>query len=347
MTEEQIQKLALILSKIEIQGNRLTAETQRFILDSQRNFLAWLNRKGYSLIGVREKELKEYYDYLYSLKSQRTKKRLATKTINNRYRVVGNVFFLLLREGIIDKNPFGKVTLQAEKEIGLSRRPLTRHEITCFLDSLDPHTPIGIRDKALFELIYSSGLRVSEAAKLMVWDIDFDQREMVVRGKRDKDRIIPFTVTAKNILVKYLGTRINNPEDWVFQGKTSGTHIKSKSISGRFRYILRNLGMDKKEISTHSIRHSTASHLLENGASVRHVQELLGHKNIQTTVRYTHIQIEGLLKEYDKYHPRGHDLYEKVDSDYWKRLEVLFGAHDPPFTGVKTPSCGKKRKKTG
>jgi site-specific recombinase XerD len=148
---------------------------------------------------------------------------------------------------------------------------------------------------------------------------------MIVRGKRDKDRIIPFTQTAKKYLVKLLDGRMENKDEWVFKGKQEGSHIQPKTISDRFREVLRNMGMDRKEISAHSIRHSTATHLLESGASIRHVQELLGHKNIQTTERYTHIQIEGLLKIYSKYHPQEHDLYRKVDKEYWNRLREVFG----------------------
>jgi site-specific recombinase XerD len=81
--------------------------------------------------------------------------------------------------------------------------------------------------------------------------------------------------------------------------------------------------MDKKEISAHSIHHSTATHLLENGAGIRHVRQLLGHKSIETTVRYTHIQTEGLLKVYFKFHPREHDLFEMAGEAYIKRLKKI------------------------
>ena len=81
--------------------------------------------------------------------------------------------------------------------------------------------------------------------------------------------------------------------------------------------------MDKPEISTHSIRHSTATHLLENGASIRHVQELLGHRCIESTVRYTHVMTDTLIREYRKYHPREHELFEAIDDDYDARLDSL------------------------
>jgi site-specific recombinase XerD len=212
----------------------------------------------------------------------------------------------------------------------MKRRPLTRDEITRFLERLDAGTSQGLKDRALFELIYSSGLRVAEASTLKVRDIDFGRREMVVRGKGNRDRMVPFSAVARDFLLLFLKDRINSPESWVFcgsRGSRACEHIRSGSISERFRTLLRRFGMDKKEISTHSIRHSTATHLLENGASIRHVQELLGHKSIETTVRYTHIQTEGLFKVYRKYHPREHELFEAVDEAYLKRLDtVLAGA---------------------
>ena len=112
----------------------------------------------------------------------------------------------------------------------------------------------------------------------------------------------------------FLGTR----------GPTKTGHLRSTSISERFRDLLRRFDMDKKEISTHSVRHSTATHLLENGASVRHVQELLGHSNIESTVRYTHVMIDSLAKVYRKHHPREHELFEVVDQEYERRLEKAF-----------------------
>jgi site-specific recombinase XerD len=178
----------------------------------------------------------------------------------------------------------------------------------------------------LFELIYSSGLRVAEAASLKREDVNLDRREIIVRGKGERDRLVPVSKLAAAFLELYLGQRIV-PCMWVFPGGSrgiqTGSHIRPASISERFRDLLRRFDMDKKEISTHSIRHSTATHLLENGASVRHVQELLGHKSIETTVRYTHIQIDGLTKMYRKYHPREHELFETVDEEYYKQLNTL------------------------
>jgi site-specific recombinase XerD len=236
------------------------------------------------------------------------------------------LFSLLYREEIITENPAQGLRLEVPERGGMKRRPLTREEINGFLERIDAGTAQGLKDRTLFELIYSSGLRVSEAAGLRVKDIDFDRREITVRGKGDRDRVTPFSRVVKEFLLLFLKERLRRPEAWVFcgsRGSRAGEGIRGTSISERFRVLLRRFGMDKPEISTHSIRHSTATHLLENGAGVRHVQELLGHKNIETTVRYTHLQNEEVARMYRKYHPQEHEYFKAVDGEYIRRLNSI------------------------
>jgi integrase/recombinase XerD len=236
------------------------------------------------------------------------------------------LFSILYREELIKENPAHNLNIDLPERSGLKRRPLTLTEITTFLENIDTATEQGLKDRTLFELIYSSGLRVSEAAGIKVKDIDFERREVIVRGKGDRDRLVPFSKVARDFLIAFLGKRTETPEDWVFKGSRgsrTGEHIRGESVSEKFRVLLRRFDMDKKEISTHSIRHSTATHLLENGASVRHIQELLGHKYIETTVRYTQIQSDGVFKVFRKYHPREHELFEAVDDEYLRRFDTL------------------------
>jgi integrase/recombinase XerD len=146
--------------------------------------------------------------------------------------------------------------------------------------------------------------------------------------------MVPVSEVARDFLVRYLGDKLERPDAWVFvgsRGATKGGHLRGSSISERFRILLREFGMDKPEISTHSIRHSTATHLLENGASVRHVQELLGHRCIESTVRYTQVMTDALAKVYRRHHPREHELFETVDEEYEKRLSALAGGRTPRY----------------
>lgn len=309
-----------------------------------RDFFRWSSRQGKGDVRkFDKKELSFFFSWLCKQPSKRTGENLSAHTINERFHSVCILYSCLYRSGVIAENPAHGLVLSIPEPNVWKRRPLTRDEITRFLESIDVKTAVGLRDRALFELIYSSGLRVSEAAALKVGDIDFERRLMVVRGKFDRDRMVPVSEVARDFLARYLGPKLERPDAWVFEGTrgpTKGGHLRGGSISERFRNLLREFGMDKSEISTHSIRHSTATHLLENGASVRHVQELLGHRCIESTVRYTHVMTDALAQVYRRHHPREHELFEAVDEDYERRLSSLAGGHRPGYdtsTGRPTP----------
>ena len=326
MTSEAIKVLVLKISEEELKADRLTKASIKSALKSQNEFITWTGKKGYALESMGKAHLREYQAELCRRCSKKTGELLTAHTINDIFQKVLVLFSIMYREGVIDENPAHNLKLDLPERPRMKRRPLTLEEINSFLESIDTSTPQGLKDRTIFELIYSSGLRVNEAVSLRVKDIDFERREMIVRGKGDRDRVVPFSKVAKEFLLLFLGSRIEEPDSWVFSGSRGsrvGEHIRGDTISERFRILLRRFDMDKKEISTHSIRHSTATHMLENGASVRHVQELLGHKYIETTVRYTQIQSDGVFKVYRKYHPREHELFEAVDDDYLKRFDSV------------------------
>jgi len=329
--------LGLKLVEEEMSSRRLTEASKTQIRLALRDFLRWASQRGtpdFTLLA--KKDLMSFHQWLCRQKSKRTGEPLSVSTVNSRFHALQLLYSCAYRSGLIEENPMHLLDLKLPESSGWKRRPLTRAEITTFLESLDVQTPVGLKDRALFELIYSSGLRVSEAAGLRVCDIDFDRRQMIVRGKFDRDRVVPVSEVAIQILRLYLGDRIDNVDAWVFTGSRGATkagHLRANSISERFRDLLRRYAMDKKEISTHSIRHSTATHLLENGASVRHVQELLGHSCIESTVRYTHVMIDGLTKVYRRHHPREHELFEVVDQEYTHRLERAFRHRESACSG--------------
>jgi len=221
-----------------------------------------------------------------------------------------------------------------DRAINLNKIPHVRHSRS--LPILPTKEELGflfylagdsLRNKALFMTIYGSGIRIGEAANLKVGDIDSDKGRIFIRkGKGGRDRIVPVSEVARDFLSLFIGHRINHLEEPVFQGawaKGGGKAIRPEEISQRFHALLAKFGMSGLGRSTHAVRHSTATHLLDHGASIRHIQELLGHKNIDTTVRYTQVQTAGLQKVYRKYHPGEHELFETVDEAYVKRLESL------------------------
>ena len=141
---------------------------------------------------------------------------------------------------------------------------------------------------------------------------------------------------ARDFLRLFIGERINRLEEPVFRGSRLGAAekaIRPEEISQRFHDLLVKFGMDGVGRSTHAVRHSTATHLLDHGASIRHIQELLGHKNIDTTVRYTQVQTIGLQKIYRKYHPGEHELFQAVDEAYLKRLDALVAGKEEKADG--------------
>jgi len=323
-----VRALALGLLEEEMSARRFTERYRAVIRASVRAFLRWSSRRGSGdPRAVSKKDLCAYFAFLNRETSKRSGEPLSPGVVNGRFAAVTLLYAVLYRAELVTENPCHALDLVRRRAI-YHRRPLTRDEIGRFLESLDTANKRGRRDRALFELIYSSGLRVSEAACLKVADIDFGRRLMIVRGKLDRDRMVPVSRVAADFLTLYLGARIDCPDSWVFPG--SDGHLTGQHISDLFRDLLRGLGMDAPDISAHSIRHSTATHLLENGASIRHVQELLGHVSIESTVRYTHLMVDNLAKVYRRHHPRERELFEAVDDDYRRRLGTLLAGNRKP-----------------
>ena len=179
---------------------------------------------------------------------------------------------------------------------------LSLEEIEKLLSSIDDSTPLGIRDQALFELIYSCGLRISEACDLKVANVHFEEQLILVHGKGDKERLVPFGEVAAQKLKKYMDQV--RPE--LVKGRNisevfvnyKGEPISRKGVWKRFKQLEALSGVHSK---VHTLRHSFATHLLAGGADLRSVQELLGHSDLSTTTIYTHVTDSQLLDAHKKY----------------------------------------------
>ena len=346
MTGKSLEVLSLSLLEQELKSNRYNKSYAENLMKYAAVFIDWVKACGYSsLISMRRKDIVLYQSWLGTRTNKRTGKLLASSTLEHYYEAVKKVYSVLYRAGAVTENITHGLEfhLPGEKR-AFKRRPMSREEITTLLESIPVGTVRGLRNRAFFELIYSSGLRISEATGLKAGNIDFNQRQLLVRGKYDRDRIVPFSDVAKDFLLKFLGARKDAVDEYVFTGTGAGP-VHRTQMSRIFRELLAKCGMDNKELCVHSIRHSTATHLLDNGAGVRHVQELLGHKSIESTVLYTHVQTEGLARVYRKYHPRQHELFEMMDASYEKRLEgILFDKYGRLLTGEKLgrPAWWKK-----
>lgn len=210
------------------------------------------------------------------------------------------------RENLCESNP-GKPLRNPRRERKLPHF-LTSDEIGRLLDSPPKDTPMGLRDRAIFETLYSAGLRVSELVGINDEDIDFDDGLVRVRGKGKRERLAPLGKFATRALKSWLKKRVLHKaepqklQSPVFVNKF-GKRITTRSIGRMLEKYLKQTDLDTRT-SPHTLRHSFATHLLDRGADIRSVQELLGHKSLVTTQIYTHVSTSGLRRAYDLAHPR-------------------------------------------
>jgi len=218
-------------------------------------------------------------------------------------------FQFLVREEIVELNPAKLVaTPRLEKKLPTH---LSIEEAIRFIESPDPETELGKRDRAMLELMYATGVRVAELTTLNVGDVDLHNRLIRVTGKRRKQRIVPFGDPAAEAIRGYLQVRekfllhapVSKRDEEALFLNYQGTRITTRSV-GRMveKYIRLCAGMHN--ISPHALRHSFATHLLDSGADLRDIQELLGHARLSTTQIYTHVSMEKLVEVYDKAHPK-------------------------------------------
>jgi integrase/recombinase XerD len=213
-------------------------------------------------------------------------------------------FRFLVLEGRLAANPARLV--DAPRVAMRIPRYLASEEIDALLDACDSAQPLGIRDRALFELIYSCGLRVTEAVKLTVDRVSLPEGVVRVLGKGSRERLVPIGRRARDEVRRYLAEARpslagRTPSDVLFLGR-GGRMLSRKTVWKIFKHLALKAGLEGK---VHSLRHSFATHLLQGGADLRSVQELLGHVDIGTTQVYTHVSQEVLKRTHEEFHPRG------------------------------------------
>jgi tyrosine recombinase XerC len=233
--------------------------------------------------------------YLASLKE----KKLGNRTVNRHLSALRSFFRFLCREGHLKTNPM--LSLSSPKQEKYLPTFLTEEEMTRLIEAAFARDERGLRDRAVLETFYSTGIRISELSGLNVDDLDFIGGIAKVMGKGKKERVVPIGDQAIASLREYLNKRKSNSTS-LFLNK-NGKRITTRGIRNIIGKYLRLAGL-RQGISAHSLRHSFATHLLNRGADLRSVQELLGHANLSTTQIYTHLTTERLKNVYDKAHPR-------------------------------------------
>jgi integrase/recombinase XerC len=210
-------------------------------------------------------------------------------------------FRYLCREGVLDKNP-ARAILQPRIDRRIPSH-LEEAEVAAFLD-LPAEDDAGLRAQALLELLYATGVRCSELVGLDVADVDMDERMIRVLGKGRKERVVPFGTRARDAINEYLPARLRaRPKNQALFVNARGGRLTQRSVQRMVAGRLKQVALAKRA-SPHTLRHSFATHLLERGADLRSIQELLGHASLSTTQRYTHLNIKQILGVYRAAHPR-------------------------------------------
>ncbi|MBA4388600.1 MAG: site-specific tyrosine recombinase XerD [Verrucomicrobia bacterium] len=278
----------------------LSPNTRSAYESDLRSFSVFLEAHGTR--SFNDLKRKEILDFLTAEKDRG----LNINSISRRLVAIKVFFNYMQKEGLLGKNV--AASMDSPKLWKILPCVLSMKEVERLLNAPTGNDRRSMRDRAMFELMYASGLRVSEAANLKVEDIHFDEGYIRCTGKGSKVRIVPFGAKAREILERYLSEArskflkegVGSP--FVFLTHR-GRNISRKSIWVLIKHYARRVGIDKT-VSPHTLRHSFASHLLANGAPLRVIQEMLGHADISTTQVYTHVDNGRLQAVHAQYHPR-------------------------------------------
>lgn len=268
-------------------------------------FSAYLDKEKIHWSNVDRKTVRGYLAHLHEAQ-------LAKKTIARRLSSLRSLFKFALTEGLVNHNPMEDVeTPKIDRYLPVS---LTYDQVLHLLEQPDTSSYLGLRDRAIMELFYSSGLRVSEVISLNRTDIDFTEHLMKIRGKGRKERIVPITRNGASWIKKYLenplrylSTKEHQPEqdpDALFLNKW-GTRLTPRSVDRQFKAYIEQSGLAGKA-TPHTIRHTIATHWLENGMDLKTIQMILGHESLATTTIYTQVSTALKRKVYEESHPRAH-----------------------------------------
>ncbi len=290
-------------SRYIIYQRRLSDKTREVYSSEAERYLIYLTENGKDVYESNASDIEAYLMHRREDGAgERTEGRILS-SLRCFYR------FLIEKGNGSDENP--AILVEKPKEKIHLPRVITVEDVDRILSSFPQDDILSIRDWAMFELIYSSGMRISEAVALSVSSYKNDDRTISVIGKRDKERIVFIGEAAASALDTYLSSvrpkLIRNPKETALFLNRRGQRITRQAAHKRFHEAVERLGIDA---TIHTLRHSFASHMIENGADIRSVQEMLGHSDVRTTQIYTHLDTSSLLSFFDKYSPLSDDVEE-------------------------------------
>jgi|YNPMSStandDraft_1061717.scaffolds.fasta_scaffold00400_15 tyrosine recombinase XerC len=260
-----------------------------------RQFLAFLREDNLEIYSATRDNVR---DFIMTLTENKYNKNSVIRKLSTLRRF----YTFMVKRGFIGENPL--VSLFSPKQEKILPNFLTQSEMERLIENIPLDNPLGIRDRAIVECLYSTGMRIGELVQLNVSDVR-DDREILIKGKGNKERIVFLGEYALKSLKRYLEevrpNLVRDDKEKALFLSRFGTRLTCRSIE---RMMEKYGIMTGKDVSPHTIRHSFATHLLENGADLRAVQELLGHSDLSTTQKYTHITLERLKEIYKKTHPR-------------------------------------------
>ncbi len=287
------------LNYLRIERN-LAKNTQEAYMDDLADFWAFLH--VHKTQDPAEVDHRLLTDYARDLKQRK----MAETSVARHFSSLRAYYKFLIMEGFIEKDP--TQFLDSPRLPASLPKILNVEDIELLLNAIDIDSPLGLRDRALFELMYAAGMRVSEVCDLTIEQILVDEDLILVRGKGNKERIVPLGGEAKKWLSEYLEHgRPSLKKGYYNEGilflNNRGKPLQRKGIWFILKKLAEKAGL-KKPVSPHTFRHSFATHLLEGGADLRIVQEMLGHVDISTTQIYTHLDSSYLKEVHSSFHPR-------------------------------------------
>jgi site-specific recombinase XerD len=272
--------------------------TRRAYASDLGQFVAWAGERGLEPGRVRHRDVRRYGAGLSAAGA-------APATVSRKLAAIRGLFDFLVRSGRLEQNPADLVS--SPKKASKLPKVLTREQVEALLDRIPAGTPLELRDRAMLDLAYSCGLRCEEIVNLDLGALDFDSEQLRVLGKGSKERILPVGEPAQRAVERYLARgrhqlAPDRREPALFVSK-SGRRLSPSDVSRRLTVWIREAAL-AAGVSPHSLRHSFATHLLEGGADLRSIQELLGHSSISTTQIYTRVDAARLREQYAGTHPR-------------------------------------------
>lgn len=279
-----------------------SAHTARAYESDVTAFLIWLGNNLPQ--SVNYNKVREYLHFVNKYNYKKT-------TLSRKISALRTFYKYLCREQMVETNPLNAIS--APKKEKMLPKFLTKDEVEQILNSIDITTPSGFRNRAILEVLWATGMRVSELSGLNMGDLELSSNEIRVFGKGAKERVVLISERAKNYLERYINTarklvakgfeiKDDGENSPVFVNNT-GYRLTTKTVRNVINSTVEKLELPKK-VTPHVFRHSFATYLIENGADLRVVQELLGHASISNTQIYTHISTKHLTETYEQTHPR-------------------------------------------